>query len=223
MKWKHSTRRRLACIATVVALATVARGADASEEETLRRATDQVIEAIGENLGSVSSDSIKHVAVIPLRGDVDGYATDVLQSTVTRTKLALFTRSEATWNELLREIEWGVHREDTMNPETVQKFGRIEGVDAILYGRIWDRGVNLWSILGRVKMSVHLAEVETGQIVWSSGPVEGFAYMHWSDAAVHFWRYPLLLLAVLLMLMILALVVRRLRKAYRPLPSVRAD
>jgi hypothetical protein len=207
----------------VAALLLLAAGASASDEETLQRATDEAIGKIGKDLGKASAESVNHVAVIPLRGDADEYATSGLESAVTRTKFALFTRSEAIWDELLKEIEWGDRREDVMNPETVQKFGKIEGVDAILHGRIWDRNVNMWSVLGRVRMSVHLADVETGQIVWSSGPVEGAAYIHWSDAITQFWRYPLVLLMVLVVLVILALFVHRLKKAYRPLPSGRAD
>jgi hypothetical protein len=32
---------------------------------------------------------------------------------------------------------------------------------------------------GYVKLSLHIADVETGQVVWSSGPVEGAGYERW--------------------------------------------
>ena len=223
MNTKSQTRRHRIGAVAVAALLLLAAGASASEDETIQRALDQAIARIGEDLSGVSADSVKHVAVIPVRGDADGYATSGLESAVTHTKFALFTRSEATWDDLLKEIEWGDRREDVMNPATIQRFGKIEGVDAILYGRIWDRSVNLWSVLGRVRMSVHLADVETGQILCSSGTVDGEAYIHWSDAVTQFWRYPLVLLAMLFVVAILGLFVRRIKRAYRPLPSGRVD
>ena len=100
-----------------------------------------------------------------------------------------------------------------MDAETIQKFGRIEGIQAILYGRVWDQNANLWGSLGQVKVSVNLAEVETGEILWSSGNVEGEGYIHWATAVTRFWRYPVLTFAVVAGLLIAILIVRFILKA----------
>ena len=197
-------------IATAVCAASPAM---AGEEERLQRSSDKAVRQIGEELARTAFPNVKHVAVMPLRGDIDDYATSILKSAVTKTSYSLFTRSDEVWDNLLAEIEWGVRREDIMDPKTVQKFGQIQGVDAILYGRIWDRGVNLWSIRGHIKLSVNLADVETGQILWSSGPVEAEAYIHWSDALTKFWRYPLLIIGAVVGLIIVLLILRKITRA----------
>jgi hypothetical protein len=189
----------------------------ADEAETLQRASDVALQSVAQDLGRKTLEGVKNIAVVPLRGDPDGYVTERVRDVVTRTAYALFTRSDATWNTLLKEIEWGVRREDVMNPETVQKFGKIEGVDAILYGIVWDQAVNLWSIRGHAKLSLVLADVETGQELWRSGPLEGEAFMHWSDAFTRFWRYPLFLIGLLVIVAVLAFVAAKFRRVFRPL------
>jgi len=199
----------LAAVAILLPVASVS----ASENEILARAIDQAIEKIRPEIDATKFDEVTNVAVVPLRGDVDDYATSSLRSAVTKTHYSLYTRSDDTWNTLLAEIEWGVTREDVMTPETVQKFGRIAGVQAIVYGRIWDRDTNMWSMRGRVKMSVYLAEVETGRILWSSGPIETEAYIHWSDAVTRFWQYPLLLIGAVVGLVVVLVILRKIVKA----------
>ena len=191
--------------------------ARADDAETLQRAVDAAVARVQADLGGTHVEGVENVAVVPLRGDPDGYVTSTLKTAVTKTSYHLAARDDAEWDTLLAEIEWGVRREDVMAAETVQKFGRIEGVDAILYGRLWDRSVNMWSIRAHVKMSVHLAVVETGRIAWSSGPVEGEAFMHWSDAITQFWRFPLLLLGAIVLLLVLLVILRMVKHAMRPL------
>lgn len=189
----------------------------ADEIETIQRATDIAMQSVSRDLGGKSFTDVKSIAVVPLRGDPDGYVTERVRDMVTKTPYGLFTRSDDTWNTLLKEIEWGVRREDVMDPATVQKFGKIKGVDAILYGIVWAESVNMWSIRAHSKLSLVLADVETGQELWRSGPLEGEAYMHWSDAVTRFWQYPLLLLFAIVLLFVVLVVAAKLRRAYRPL------
>ncbi len=198
---------------TAIAILLPVARASASESEILARAIDEAIAKVRSEIDATAFKKVTKVAVVPLRGDADDYATSSLKSAVTKTHYSLYTRSDDTWDTLLAEIEWGVKREDVMAEKTVQKFGRIAGVQAILYGRMWDRETNMWSLRGRVKMSVHLAEVETGQILWSSGPVQAEAYIHWSDAITRFWQYPVLLIGVIVGLIIVLIILRKILKA----------
>jgi len=207
-------------MASVVLLAAATAGtppAYGDDAETLQRAADAALAPVAGDLGRTSFVGLKSIAVVPLRGDVTGYVTERVRDLVARTPYGLFTREDQVWDELLREIEWGVRREDVMNPETVQKFGRIEGVDAILYGTVWDNSINLWSIRGHTKVSLVLADVETGQELWRSGPLAGEAFIHWSDALMQFWRFPLLVLGVVIVLAIILVGLRKLRQAYKPI------
>ena len=99
----------------------------------------------------------------------------------------------------------------------MQRFGAIEGVDAIMYGIVWDNSINLWSIRGHAKVSLVLADVETGQELWRSGPLEGEAFMHWSDALMQFWRFPLVALVLFVVLILIVIGLARFKKAYKPL------
>ena len=201
-----------ALLATAV-FAAICSPAVADEQETLQRATDKAVEKLSAELKGTNFPNVKNVAVLPLQDDPEGYATTVLKSAVTESPYGLFTRSDEDWEKLLAEIEWGDLRGDIMTPKTVQKFGKIQGVDAILYGRVWLQNVNMWSIRAHTKISVHLADVETGQILWSSKPTEGEAYMHWSDALMNFWRYPLVIVGGLVALIIVLMIFRGIKRA----------
>ena len=189
----------------------------ADRAETIQRAAEMALKDVGNLLGGEALAGVKNIAVVPLRGDSDEYITELARGAVTRTQYALFTRSDETWDMLLKEIEWGARRDDVMNPETVQRFGKVEGVDAILYGIVWDKSVNLWSIRAHVKVTLKLADVETGQTQWHCGPLAGEAFIHWGDALMQFWRYPLLLIGALVILLILIVCFARLKRLYRPL------
>ena len=213
------TRVKSGGLLAAVLLSAVAGMADvrAAEAETLQRAADAALQPVAADLAGRKFEQIKRIAVVPLRGDTGGYVTERVRDLVARTPYALFTREDQVWDDLLREIEWGTRREDVMNPETVQRFGKVEGVDAILYGTIWDNSINLWSSRGHTKVSLVLADVETGQELWRSGPLAGEAFIHWSDALMQFWRYPLLVLVALIVLSVIGLGLRQLRKAYKPI------
>jgi hypothetical protein len=187
----------------------------ADQAETLHRATDQALQRLAEQLKEAKRDGVETVAVIPLGGDTDGYATDGLKRALAEAGYKLFSRDEPEYNRLLEEIEFGVRRGDVMDQETIKKFGDIEGVDAIVMGNIAER-INLWSIRGAVTLSLQIGGTETLQI-WPCGPVQGEAFIHWSDALMQFWRYPLLLLGALVIVLILILFFAKLKKAYRPL------
>ncbi len=207
----------LAVLAASV-LPALARAEDSNfQEQTTRNAMDNAVSKIAVDLSKTKLD-IKRIAVIPLRNDTeDRYAEQAVKQAVTRSPYQLYARDEAEFNELVKEIEWNVRKEDVMDPEKVKKFGKIAGVDAIMYGVVWDKGVNMWSIRGHSKLTLNVANVETGQIVWSSGPVEGDAYIHWSDALTQFWRFPVVILIIFGVLMLFGLMLKALRRAYRPI------
>jgi hypothetical protein len=57
-----------------------------------------------------------------------------------------------------------------MDPKTIQRFGNIKGVDALLYGKVLEataEGKN-----GIVRLNLTLSSVETGQLLWT-GNVTG--------------------------------------------------
>ncbi len=194
--------------------------ARADDNTTLHDAADKALEGVSANLANVKlPDDVKSIAVAQLFNDYDGYITERVRDAVAQAHQRLFTREEIILDDLLGKEEiFNIRRGDLIKPETLQSAkGKLEGVDTIMYGTIWDNDINLWSIRGHVKVSLVLADVETGQELWRSGPLEGEAFMHWSDALMHFWRFPVLLLIGFLLLIIILLALRSLRKAYKPI------
>jgi|GEM_PF-4498722 len=81
-----------------------------------------------------------------------------------------YVRDDAEWSVLLSEIEFGDRRGDVMNPATIQKFGRIPGVSALLYGSVREASVDADGN-GIVRLALTLSEVETGRQLWSGNVV----------------------------------------------------
>lgn len=193
----------------------LASPAFANENEILQRATDKVIEKIAAELDKADSESVRNVAVVTVRGDEDGYATAALEAAVTRSPLKLYVR-DARLDMLAGEIEFGDRKGDIMNPETVQRFGELEGVDAIIYGDIWDHTTNLWGTRGHVKAIVNMGVVKTGENIWTSKMQDAEALIHWSDAVVRFWQFPMVMFALFVLFVILVIFLAKLRRAFRP-------
>jgi len=188
------------------------------EVDTLRRAAEQAAEQFGNELNKTSFPDVVNVAIVPFRDDTgDSYVTSMVEAQVTNSPYKVFERNDDRLNIIFEEIAWNDDQADVMNPETIQKFGKVEGVDAVLYGVVWDQANSLWSLQRRVKMTATLADVETGQTLRVFGPIEGEAYIRWTDALTRFWQYPTVLIGVIVVLIILLIIFRMLKKAFRPL------
>ncbi len=157
-----------------------------ASNSSVDRAIEQACERIAEDFSNQSYSEINSAAILPLWGeDNDGYVLDTMKSYLAGGPVSLMARSEQEWDKLLGEIEWNVLREDIMNPATVQSFGRIEGCDAIIYGTVRERQINPWKFQAVARMTLHMADVETGQIVWSSRPVRASVWLEWPEIYQH--------------------------------------
>jgi len=124
------------------------------------------------------TDLPKKFAVLPLERDVDNdYFTMQLRNYFTnlgrQNGYEIYTRSDDQWNQILSEIKWGDQYGDTMDPATVKKFGRIQGVDGLLVGRISSISKNADG-QPVVRVTIQAFEVETGKQVWGN-EVKGLA------------------------------------------------
>ena len=80
-------------------------------------------------------------------------------------RFSFYTRNEEELGRLAGEIEFGEKRGDIMKSDTIQKFGRVNGVQALLYGRIIEEGRNKNGYY-IFKISLTLSEIETGRDLW---------------------------------------------------------
>ena len=142
--------------------------------EMVRDAGDQ---AIGDLLKDLVShkDFPKRFAILPMQHDLDGdYFTSQLRNKFADLGAAngfeLYTRMDDEWKALLNEIKWGEQFGDTMDPATVQKFGRIQGVQGIITGRLVSVSKNDKGDV-HVRITVQAFEVETGRFLWGQEKV----------------------------------------------------
>jgi hypothetical protein len=127
--------------------------------------------------------SAKRFALLPLGSDLDdGYFTlqarNEFASRSNGTEMSLYTREDSEWKSLLQEIRVGDQEGDTMDSATIQKFGRIQGVQGVIKGRV--SGVYTGpasTTAGAVRMAddakvlqvrviMQAFEVETGRLLW---------------------------------------------------------
>jgi hypothetical protein len=116
------------------------------------------------------------IAFLPLFNDGSDGVAPIYP--VVRAELAsqtgrhsFFTRDEAEWNRLIGEISFGASRADVMDAATIQRFGAVKGVEALLYGEVREASSTADGA-GVVRLTLFLAEVATGQQLWS-GNIEG--------------------------------------------------
>lgn len=116
------------------------------------------------------------IAFLPLFNDGSDDVAPIYP--VVRAELAsqtgrhsFFTRDETEWNRLIGEISFGASRADVMDAATIQRFGAVKGVEALLYGEVREASSSPDGS-GVVRLTLVLAEVATGQQLWS-GNIEG--------------------------------------------------
>ena len=120
-------------------------------------------------------DFPKRFAILPMQHDIDdGYFTSQVRNQFADlgqpNGYELYTRMDDEWKALLNEIKWGEQFGDTMDPATVQKFGRIQGVQGILMGRVVSETKNDRGDV-HVRITVQAFEVETGRLLWGQEQV----------------------------------------------------
>jgi len=109
-----------------------------------------------------------NIAFLPLFNDESGiYPVVRAGLTGVDSSLEFFMREPADWQNLVNEIEFGQKRSDIMNKATIQSFGSVEGVDALLYGEVREAGAKD-EHSGIVRMTLYLADVETGEQIASA-------------------------------------------------------
>jgi hypothetical protein len=125
----------------------------------------------------------KRFAVFPVGSDLDdGYFTlqvrNQFASRALGTEYSLYTRDDPEWQSIVeKEMKMGFEREGMMQEETVQKWGRENGVQGAIRGRITGVFLGAAPSTGGVRMAddaqvlqVRVAlqafEMETGRLLW---------------------------------------------------------
>ena len=131
-------------------------------EQSVSQATDQLIQSLPTN--------VSNIAVVPLHGDADGFATGTLQHELIQKaagRFQLVNRDDEGWGRLLNEFQFSEDNFDIMANEEIRQFGRMLGADAIVWGQVHERGADDSGYKGVARLTVYLGEVETGQMAAS--------------------------------------------------------
>jgi hypothetical protein len=158
---------------------------DTDDVEAVRQAGVIAVDQLLSDFLVRESQSARY-AVMPLDRDFDdGYFTMQLRSELANrgkaANITVITRDAAMEKQFLAEIRRGDQIGDTMDPATIQKFGRAQGVNGIVVGRITgiyevkqadsDSLVRLddqYKRMLQVRISLQAYEVETGRQIWGA-------------------------------------------------------
>lgn len=160
-----------------------------SDPDLVKEAGNKAIKALLADFLRQHDVPMKRFAILPLQQDVDGgYFTNQLRNFFSTQGSSngyeLYTRMDDEFTMLLNEIAWGQSYGDTMDPGTVQKFGRLQGVQGLITGRI--SGLSKYDSNDvKVRFTMQVFEVETGKLVWGE---EKVAYGKRNDIG-GFWSY----------------------------------
>lgn len=198
---------------------------DGADVDRLKDAAQQAATDVWKNyVSAVTESRLKSFAVLPLQKDIDGdYVALQLRNKFTEIcgpqGLQLYTRMDPEWNTLLKEIAWGENFGDTMDQNTIQKFGRIKGVQALVFSRI--TGASKTDREGvKMRLNVQVFEVETGQQIWGKEIVslqEGSFVPVMERQWLRDYRQWLMVGGVALLgLIILSFLIKMIAKASRP-------
>ncbi|MFA6717315.1 MAG: hypothetical protein WC082_14735 [Victivallales bacterium] len=139
-----------------------------------RAVSNAADKTINELSASPQTAGIKNIAFLGLKSD-KAYYSSLFRSALAKSsgRFSFYTRDEKLWDRLVQEIEFGERREDIMRRESIQKFGRVEGVQALMYGKVLEAKVDN-NGNAEFRVSLLLAEVETGRFIWG-GVIGGHA------------------------------------------------
>lgn len=145
---------------------------DRALDETIKQATTEAAEG-PKGLKATQFEGIENVAVLPLWGEGNrAYIAGMLKSAMIGGSYKIMERNTEAWDSLLSEIKWDTLREDIMNPATIQGFGKIEGCDAVIYGRVRECKAYPGKGLALTRLVLYLGDVETGEVLWSSAEIQ---------------------------------------------------
>lgn len=145
---------------------------DGTDEDRLKDAARAAAEEVWKEFVKANPNGlpVSRFAILPLQRDIDGeYVALQLRNQFTAIcgpqGLELYTRMDGEWQTLLKEIAWGESFGDTMDTATVQKFGRVQGVEALVFPRIL--GIAPTENGGvKLRLNAQVFEIETGRQLW---------------------------------------------------------
>lgn len=135
--------------------------------ETERNAIQATVDAAVADLAQSAVPKTEGLLVLPIRGDQDGYAESLLKGALAAAGFKVVEPpDQSVWNRILAEIEWTERKEDILDPDTVVKFGDMEGAKTLVYGRLVD--VNRTAERTFAELLLHASSIATRRQIWGN-------------------------------------------------------
>jgi len=184
-------------VAVTPAMKPVAWKADPTMTEYAKQAGTLAIEQwVSEFLGK--EFAAKRYAIFPVGSDLDdGYFTlqirNIFSSAALGSEYSLYTREDPEWAFIVeKEMRMGFDREGMMDEETIARWGRENGVQGAIRGRISGVFLGQGSGTGGLRMAddaqilqvrvlLQAFEIETGRLLWGA---ERFAAVQLPDESL---------------------------------------
>lgn len=152
----------LFCLVTAVPLAAQPGGEFAGD---LRQGLQRAVEDAGRDLRAAGLPSSLTISVLPLGRDRNAYVEGLLKTAVTRAGLTYVEgREDPLFDQILREVEWDLRKEDMLDPDTVVRFGALKATQALLYGTVREATLAGGGVF--VEVELHLTMLATKQHLW---------------------------------------------------------
>lgn len=107
----------------------------------------------------------KTVSVIPLPSDKNGILAGKIKNLATaQGHVILEGQSDPMWQEIIKEISWSEQKDDILDQATIAKFGKLKGVQVLLYASVITVERNAERIY--VQIALHATDIRTRQHIW---------------------------------------------------------
>ena len=157
---------KMKLLTLVLAVASVSMaysGIDA--DELLNIALKDAVKEAQVSIAASRVPADRPIAILPLGGDGSGPVEGLLKNAVTAAgKTCVEGKEDPMWGEILKEIAWDEHKEDILDPATLDRLGKLKSAQYLLYGSVRRLAASERYVL--VELELHVSCIATKQHVW---------------------------------------------------------
>lgn len=174
---------------------------------------EAIKEVVSKFVTARAGEGLKTFEVLPFAEDIDrGYFTKRLPGQFAEQGkkvgyIPYAKKDEAVFNQILKEIRYGEEGGDIMDPQTVQKFGRLSGVEVLI-----KPDLSLTTIDGVTTLRITLSGyvVETGRQLPFGQEVKKMITP--PAPPVNYWKWVIPILIALVVIWVIAKFVNTLKR-----------
>ena len=149
--------------ATLSAIA--AHGQSLAMDESFRQAVQGAMDEASKAITKSAIPEKAAVAILPVPGDRDGWLAGQLKIALTAAgRTCVEGKEDPMWAEVLKEVEWDERKEDMLDNETVDRFGRLKSAQVLLSAFVRSR--DLTDRYAFFEIELHATEIATKQHIW---------------------------------------------------------